>query len=442
MTGNQDLHNIRIVAPAPVPYHFRVVAMERANIGADLLSDKDGVAETQLQSGTFLCYAEDLTTGALLTTKIDVYRDSPSPLIVPLGDKPRQTSVESNFRPSRIEAYRAFRTAASVLEEVDEDLVPVVSPNLAEFSLKQFSSAMTPLTSRLTKRFSIGLSIDLTSAKRGGWRAFNDFDGLASRKDGNQLILDFSALARRPKERLRLSVSVEGDPAWQVNLPQFDSGLQTEIRLVRSAFGPELTLRLIAPDPSLALVLSGSRGPYPGVEKVSGFRARDQAKLNADPWTDLSWALADIRAGIVPRRLRDGPWPWKKFDPISDGYVVWAWMVASTTDKTTISLDQRCLEALVQARRLGMPYFSATSDLAVDLLQALASSSKDGAVRASAKYEAALWRRRGRTKLRTGPFFAWERSGGGLQTGKLPLPTYNTLASGKMDLDVLHVDLP
>ncbi|RWB32210.1 MAG: hypothetical protein E5V72_01620 [Mesorhizobium sp.] len=441
MIGDHKIHNVRIIGPAQVPYHFRLVGMKRELTGADLLSNKDGVAETQLQAGTFLCYAQDLTTGELTATKINIVGDGVAPFIVELGEEPRQRPTTSNFRPSRIQAYEAFRAASAVPDDIDEDLAPVVSSNSVEIAAKQFSSATTLLTSRLEKRFSIGLSIDLTSARKGGWRALQRVDGLHPRKDSNQIVVDFGSLAFRPRERLRLSVGVEGDQVWQVNVPLFETGLHAEIALVKSNFGPELTLRLIAPDPSLSLLLAGSSGFYPGgFERISGFQSHREGKLGADPWTDLSWALADIRAGVVPRLPGEGPWPWKKYDPISDGYVVWAWVMAASAERTSISLDQRCLNTLVLARKLGRPYFSATSELATEMLQALASSSKDSTIRANAKYEAAIWRRRGRTKLKTGPFYAWERPEGNLQTGKLPAETYRTLVSGHLRNDELNLE--
>ena len=440
MIGDPNVHNVRIVGPAHVPYHFRLIGMKRELGGADLLSNKDGVAETQLQAGTFLCYAEDLTTGALTTTKIDIVGGL-DPFIVELGEKPRWTPVASNFRPSRILAYESFRTASAVSIDIDEDLAPVVSPNLAEYAAKQFPSATTPLTLRLEKRFSVGLSIDLTSARRGGWRACQRVEGLNPRKDGNQIIIDFGALAFRPKERLRLSVGVEGDQVCQVNVPLFETGLRAEIALVKSGFGPELALRLIAPDPSLSLVLAGSSGSYPGgLERISGFQSDRRGKLDADPWTDLSWALADIRAGAVPRLPGEGPWPWNKHDPISDGYVVWAWAIAARAEKTSLSLDQHCLNTLVQARKLGRPYFSATSELAAEMLDALALSSNDSAIRANGKYEAAIWSRRGKTKLKAGPFYAWERPERNLRAGKLPTGNYRTLASGTLRNDALDLE--
>lgn len=440
MTGDPDLHNVRIVGPGAVPYHFRLVGMKSGLSGADLLSNKDGVAETQLQSGTFMCYAEDLTTGTLTTTKVSVVGGVDT-ISVEIGETRGRTSVVSNFRPSRVQAYESFRTASTVLSDVDEDFTPVVSPNLAAYATRQYSSGSAPIAARLEKRFSVGLSIDLTPARIGGWRAFQQVQGMRLRKDDNQIVIDFSSLAFRPRERLRLSVSVEGDQVWQVNVPLFETGLAAEIALVKSDFGPELALRMVAPDPNLSLILAGSGGSYPGgLERISGFQPVSRARLGADPWTDLCWALADIRAAGVPRLPGDGPWPWSEFDPISDGYVVWAWMIAASADKSSTSLDQRCLNTLVQARQLGRPYFSATSELASELLQALAFSSNDAAIRANARYEAAIWGRRGKTRIKTGPFYAWERSGKNLQAGKFPPANYKTLVSGQLGIDALTLE--
>lgn len=440
MTGTDDVHNVRIFGPSQVPYHYRLVATERNSGGADLLSNKDGVAETQLPAGTFLCYAEDLMTGAISTTKINIASGIMDPVVVELGERPKTTSVSSNFRPSRVQAYQLFRTASATLGEIDEDLVPIVSPYLIESAAKRFSGGLTPLTSRLEKRFSIGLSIDLTSGQRGGWRAFERIEGLQARQDGNRIVVDFGELASRPKERLRLSVSVEGDHVWQVNLPLFEGGLIVEVPVVTSGFGPELGLRLAVRDPTLSLVLAGSLGSFSGgLEKISGFESDRRTKSNLDPWTGLSWILSDIRAGAAPRLPSENPWPWHQFDPISDGYVVWAWQTAANADKPSVELDRRCLDALVQARKLGRPYFSATSELAVEMLQALASASRDAAIRANAKYEAAIWSRRGKTKLKTGPFYSWERSEQNMQNGKLPTGNYTTLVSGQLGTDRLDV---
>lgn len=100
----------------------------------------------------------------------------------------------------------------------------------------------------------------------------------------------------------------------------------------------------------------------------------------------------------------------------------------------------RCLDILVKARKLGRPYFSATSELAVEMLQALASASREVTVRANAKYEAGIWSRRGKTKLKTGPFYSWERSERNLQKGRLPEQTYKTLASGQLINDQIELD--
>lgn len=442
MTGSDGIHNVQIVGATQVPYHYRLVATQRGLEGADLLSDKNGVAETQLPAGTFLCYAEDLTTGAISTTNVKIAAGSPDPIVVELGERPRATSAASNFRPSRVQAYQSFRTATALSGEIDEDLVPIVSPYLGDSAAKQFSRTVTPLASRLEKRFSIGLSIDLTPARRGGWRAVERVDGIQARKDGNQIVVDFGKLAMRFRERLRLSVSVEGDHVWQVNLPLFEAGLIAEIPMVKSEFGPELGLRLVVPEPSLSLVLAGSLGSFSGgFERVSGFQSDRLKKPGADPWTDLSWILADIRSGVSPTLPGEGPWPWPKFDPISDGYVIWAWITAAKADKASVDLDRRCLDILMQARKLGRPYFSATSELAVEMLQALANSSRDGPVRSTAKYESAIWSRRGRTKLKTGPFYSWERSERNLQSGSLPQQTYRTLVTGRILSDRLDVGM-
>ncbi|MBY5855934.1 hypothetical protein HFN51_36295 [Rhizobium leguminosarum] len=438
MTGREGVHTVQIVGAAQVPYHYRLIARQRDLEGADLLSSKDGVAETQLPVGSFLCYAEDLTTGVISTTKINISGTSVDPVVVELGERPKTTSVISNFRPSRVQAYQSFRTASALSGEIDEDLVPIVSPNFSD-PAKQISRN-APLSSRLEKRFSIGLSIDLTSARRGGWRAFERLEGLQLRQAGHQIVLDFGALAFRPKERLRLSVSVEGDHVWQVNLPLFDAGLIVEVPMVKSRLGPELGLRLVVPDPSLALVLAGSLGSFSGgLERISGFQSDRSKNPSADPWTGLSWILAGVRSGVTPQLPGDGPWPWPRFDPISDGYVVWAWITAASADKASVDLDRRCLDILVEARKLGRPYFSATSELAVELLQALASASRDPAIRANAKYEALIWSRRGKTKLKTGPFFSWERSGQNMQNGKLPAGNYTTLVSGQLGANRLDV---
>jgi hypothetical protein len=440
MTGSDGIHNVQIIGAARAPYHYRLVATQRGLEGADLLSDKDGVAETQLPVGSFLCYAEDLTTGAISTTKISITAGSPDPVVVELGETLNPIPVASNFRPSRVQAYQSFRTASALSGQVDEDLVPIVSPNFATFSPRPYSDAVSPLLSRLEKRFSIGLSIDRTLARRGGWRALDRVDGLKARQAGNQIVIDFGDLAIRPRERLRLSVSVEGDHVWQVNLPQFDAGLIVEVPMVKSDLGPELGLRLTVPEPSLSLVLAGSLGSFSaGLEKISGFQSDRFNRPGADPWTELSWILADIRSGVLPTLPGEGPWPWPKFDPISDGYVIWAWITAARADKASVDLDRRCLDILMQARKLGRPYFSATSELAVEMLQALGNASRDRSVRANAKYESAIWSHRGRTKLKTGPFYSWERSERNLQSGSLPGQNYRTLVAGRIHSDRLDV---
>ncbi|NTE68095.1 hypothetical protein G6M85_21040 [Agrobacterium tumefaciens] len=423
---------VRLMAPERVPFRFRIVGTRSADATMDVLSDENGHAQVELTVGTFLCYAEDLSRGTVTTSQI-VISETDDVVAVRLGDgRNKAESQASNRRPSRVAAFRALN--AFRVEESDPDLIPVISPRFNQFRLEMpiGPDSNSQLKGLVRRKFSVGISCDTTPSARGGWRAYLPREALSLRASSEWVSIDIEGSSVADWKRVRLSLSVEGDRPWQVNLPWFNSGLKVTLSLVATDFGPEIAMQLSASDPSLSLALASTQGTYPnGMDQISGFRGlKTLADSSLDPWTKLVLGLSSVRSGRHSDDLFDARSPWEPFEHISDAYVLTAWKVAAEAEKASVEIDQQCLQALIKARNLGRPYFSATSEVATEMLNALALSSPSADVRARAKHETKIWFGRGRGRIKTGPFYSWELAGTTLGTGTLPAHTYANVISG------------
>ena len=427
-------HVVRLIGPSRVPYRFRIVGAPDRGVLAEILSDASGEAEARLDTGRYICYAENLSRGTAETTQFAISDGDPDDLTVRLGnDKRRDGLTSQNFRPSRAIAYRALSSLSSTSGD-DQDLIPVISPRFNEFRLQL--PASTSLNNALVgtprKRFSVGLSVDTTPGKRGGWRAPERKADVLIHSELQKLVLEFRQPVAPAWNRTRLSLSVENERVWQVYLPFFSSGLRATIWSSITDLGPALTLQLSAVDPSLSLILASTLGSYPdGLDAISGFQGRETMfQPGTDPWSAVAVSLSAVRAGDRANEVFDAPQLWNAFDYVSDAHVLWAWAIAAKAEQPSLQLDERCLQALTKARKLGRPYFSATSEIIGEMLNALALSSSSADVRSRAKSEARIWANRGRAKIKSGPFYSWERSGENLRSGNLPEETYGVLVSG------------
>lgn len=428
------LHAVRLIGSTPVPHRFRVAGATDRGVSAEILSDANGEAEVRLEAGRYVCYAENLSRGLVETTQFSVSDGDPDDWTVQLGNNGRGISVSSaNLRPSRASVYRALNSASGSVSD-DEDLIPVISPRFNNFRLQipTLPGLSDALAVKRRRRFSVGLSVDTTPGRPGGWRATRTKANVSVQASAQRLLLEFREPFELARGKTRLSLSVEGEPVWQIYLPFFRSGLRATISSTPTDFGPEVALQLSALDPSLSLILASTLGSYPdGLESVAGFHARETMfEPERDPWSAIAVGLSAARAGD---RLNDGfeaPWFWDTFDYISDAHVLWAWAIAAKAEKSSPDIDERCLAALTKARKFGRPYFSATGEIIGEMLNALALSSSSAEVRSRAKAEAKIWTNRGRAKIRTGPFYSWERSGENLRNGKLPAETYGVIVSG------------
>ncbi|TWF47573.1 hypothetical protein FHW37_11176 [Neorhizobium alkalisoli] len=438
-----ETHVVRLIGSSPVPYRFQIVGPPDRGVLAEILSDANGEAEARLETGRYVCYAENLSRGTAETAQFAILDGDPNDLSVRVGNGRRGEGLLSqNLRPSRATAYRALGSLSGVTTD-DPDLIPVISPRFNNLRLQLPISATLndALVGTPKKRFSVGLSVDTTPGKRGGWRALRRKPDVRVHSDPQKLTLEFNQSIAPVGEKVRISLSVETERVWQIYLPFFSSGLRATIWSAVADFGPELTLQVSAVDPSLSLVLASTLGSYPsGMETVSGFRGRETMfQPQKDPWAAIAVGLSAVRAG---ERLDDAfatPWLWSAFDNVSDAYVLWAWAIAAKAEKPSSQIDERCLQALKKARKLGRPYFSATGEIIGEMLNALALSSTSADVRSQAKSEARIWSNRGRAKIRNGPFYSWERSGDNLRSGILPSETYSVVVSGHVTTNRIDV---
>ena len=427
-------HVVRLVGPTPVPFRFRIAGSSNRGVLAEILSDANGEAEVRLEVGHYVCYAENLSRGSIETTQFSVSDDDLNELTVQVGSSGRGIGVSSaNLRPSRATLYRALNSLSGSAGD-DDDVIPVVSPRFNDFRLQvpAVPGLSNALAVKPRRRFSVGLSVDTTPGKPGGWRAARAKSNVSVQASAQKLLLEFSEPTEPAQGKARLSLSVEGDRVWQIYLPFFSSGLRATISPTLTDLGPELTLQLNAIDPSLSLVLASTLGSYPdGLESVTGFHGREtMLQPERDPWSAIALGLSAARAGDYLNDGFEAPWTSNTFDYISDAHVLWAWAIAAKAEKPSPQIDKRCLAALTTARKFGRPYFSATGEIVGEMLNALALSSSSAEVRSRAKAEAKIWANRGRAKIKTGPFYSWERPGANLRNGKLPAETYGVLVSG------------
>lgn len=303
----------------------------------------------------------------------------------------------------------------------------------------------------LSDRFEIGISANDPGDER-GWLPVSDVQvhALDLMPDGS-LSIQLHGDARR-RRRVRLTLAIAGRPAIRVPLPMFAEGCRILISPLEVDGRADALVRIEAVDPRKQTLVAALRRLDPD-EALSMLRwASPDEGAPLDTAMNILlhkhqdvWA-ATVAALVLGRSFRldkvaDWAFNLERLSPhIGDAGVAAAW--AQATDRT-LAPDAReasVLDRLIRARRIGMPAFKATQGMALELLNAIRGTSKDAAIRASARHELDIWTRRAGHRLFEGPYFIWEQAGQSLRRGTLPEDRYCRIAVGRLTERSFFID--
>jgi hypothetical protein len=432
-----DRYPVTFHSPGPDAYRVRIVGESPTDVETILLVG----ARTQtvmLAPGPYLAFFEGLSEPRQARAAFNVEKSEERHVdladYIELGGRARP-----NFKPAR--------TSRPDIEFFSESLSESLSilPEL----VRQPASISNTHGLERGRRFSIGLSYDSEPAARGKWAAGAvPFELLPSGSDRLELQF-FRPADWTSRPRWRLTVAMDGEQAIRVPLPFFDGGLRVSIKPAQTARGADISVELAPTDPATNTMMAGmGRAAQDeaaqlidnaNVDTVAAIEALDDKAI--DPWAAAAAALHLVKApGVHEKTDRWTRNLAERFPWLPDASVAAAWAEASLASASRADVECDCLQRLLDARKIGAPYFSVAVPLALELLRALARSAEDPVIRQEARYQQSFWSRYGRRSLRAAPYLIWEHVGSGLKAGKLP-STYGVLGEGRLFSDAIKFNV-
>lgn len=299
------------------------------------------------------------------------------------------------------------------------------------------------------RQFSVGISTDTRPDVPGGYVPPDDLDVTSSRDpDTGALQLDITRPTdwdKAPKRRL--TISIDGLPAWRVQLPLFQPGLVVRLTPTRARQDGGADFHVtVLPREGSTVALAGALDGLSAVETKRIFRwsvgdavpdiVNALLDKSLDPWAasiaglvlarDPEWQFSEEPAW-AGRLMCENPW-------LPDGAIVAA---AATVKRKGESraIEARCVELLSLASRRGPPVFRFANELALNLLTRLAVGAETAQTRRAAQAVRSAWTAHVRHLVDTGLVMGWEVSGKGLRRGRLPNKTYRVVATGVVTAD-------
>lgn len=454
MSGkNPDLRHISLTAPRDGAYRVKIVGEDARDVTTLMITGHRSSHKLKLAPGHYTAFIEDVAHAIHTTMPIDVSVaksrqviavEQPDLSAAPLPGKLWRPSREPlhfiSSSPNSPRHVHFFSMARDVFREEAIRILDAM-PDLAHRALRE---EPTP------RRFAIGLtSLDKRPSSRTGWRP--GLLPISRIDDAPPGSLAF-AVAQPPDwndhPKWRLTVAVEGDQAWHLNIPLFSAGLRIDLAAVLTGTRSDLSAQLTPLSPSVAALVGSTKRSAPGQSEAllqwsSGGAGTDEAisvlaRKMSDPWAAAAAAILLARSGDLVRVAQWANNLTNWFPWLADAAVTAAWVHAATSEASAEAVERHCLKLLKQARTAAL-YFCASSGLALDMLGTIATGSRDADIRVRARAERSKWSRWGRRFLKSGAFVSWEQSGKNLRQGMLPR-SYGLVASGTIAGESLAVD--
>lgn len=406
-------------------YRVNIVGENPADVATILVTGRQSTSEVALAPGYYSVLVEDLSRATKRTVPLHLSgRDRA--VTVDLDGKAEALFKPGSWRPSRPSRRQAdLRSGTS-----------------ASGSTKAVNPNTPPETGVRARLLTIGLSVDTQPDRRGGWRpAYIPATFPVSDTDG-VLVIEFDQPNDwRQRAKWRLTVAVEDDSACQVPLPLFRDGLRVEMSVVDTPTGPDVAVMMLPKSARVAGLVGGLRRNVRGdptrlvewsadsnIDNAVGVLAEKMA----DPWAAAAAALLLVRSGQIEPVAHWAQNLANQFPWLADAGVVAAWAHAATTDDDEEAVENACLQRLIDARKRGSLYFTASNTLAIEMLTTMVSGGKGANIASRAHKELLNWARWTRRLVRGGAFVSWEENGQKLSSGLLPANTYAILATGSV----------
>lgn len=293
-------------------------------------------------------------------------------------------------------------------------------PNRFDLSVSASPSAVRPAipSPPAIRRITVGVSIDAHPLRAGGWRPYEGPWDLAQGDDNARWTID---ILRRPDDpplsaknaRVRVHIAVEKTRVLRLLVPVFLGGVR--ITLEPREGDVVATVRPI--DPSLHVLMQalGAGGEADPLQLLDHVATTSGPTILEDPWAVAAFGLVAHRKHIDAFTVReavkladDCPW-------FVDASIIAANLLMAEDDPDI----PQALRRLSHARKVGAPYFTVSSAMLGDLLVILAADAENAEIRAGARRELRLWRKRLPFQSATGAYFAWVTKGGARNGGRV-----------------------
>ncbi|MEM7802090.1 MAG: hypothetical protein AAF633_23050 [Chloroflexota bacterium] len=293
--------------------------------------------------------------------------------------------------------------------------------------------------------FTVGLSLDTNPEKHGGWKEIEGLSVTQLITDDGVLQFHVDSASIGVDHRVRATFALENKPAIRLPVPLYSEGVIFQFKPIIDLNGLNVMISIRPVDKAVGVLASAieflNDTEATQILEVNGISKEDVLEIFAgkrrDPW-------AATAAAILITTLKElealKSWAFRLESQtayISDTAVVAAWAQihdagSTNSDEDLAELEVKILDHLILSRKRGAPTFVATQRLAMDLLSILATSAQKSSVRRLAKSEYERWSKRGKRRIRTGSYLAWEESEHKLMDGQLPKERYNILRKGHL----------
>lgn len=292
------------------------------------------------------------------------------------------------------------------------------------------------------RRITVGVSIDAHPLRDGGWRPYEGPWDLAEGDDNARWTLD---ILRRPDDpplsaknaRVRVHIAVEKTRVLRLLAPVFLGG----VRITLEAREGDVVASVRPIDPTLHVLMQalGAGGEADPLQLLDHVATASGPAMLEDPWAVAAFGLVAQRKHVDAFTVQDAvkladDCPW-----FVDASIIAANLLMAGEDPDI----PQALRRLSHARKVGAPYFTVSSAILGDLLVILAADAEDAEIRAKARRELRLWRKRLPFQSAIGAYFAWVTKGGARNGGHVDARYVRPLYQGLLapgfggDLDLV-----
>lgn len=454
----------RLLSPGEGIYRVRLSQQRGNHSAAAFFAGSQAEETVELPDGEYWVVVEDVTSGSTSARFPLSLRDVRT--AVPLGPPPGRPAV-----PKRVvSSTRSLDHRASTLgvgasgdlekkgfasrtgprtarrsqdrdDRNDSEFRTGLSGHGGPFDPSPRRRSNVPFRPHRTQtRFEVAISEDAAPGATGGWRAP---EGLTTRRidPSSPGMLAMLVEGAEPRTaRVRMSVGIEGRPTIRVPLPLFSGGLEVHLRSMLVEGAPDVTVTLVARDVRVRALMA-ALGDLSSDEALAVINwAAGEHRLATevlhrkveDLWAATVAGLVLIRSGGV-ERVASWMHNLARLAPhISDASIAAAWTAIACPDGTLEDAEERAMDYLVRARRIGAPTFVVGNSLALDLLSSLRLTGATAKLRRRAAAEYDIAAKRSRFRLYRSPYMIWEQRGEKLQGGSLPGTRYLSIARGSV----------